>query len=110
MPMASSGAASATAPSPWLRERTPAPAGRARGSLASGGGSWTLPQARERAMARADHVRLLAGLTASPRLGKQSLGFAVLAAMISSVLFGEPFLLRLGTVFLGYFPLFDYHI
>ena len=32
-----------------------------RGSSASGGGSWTLPQARERAMARADHVR--AGLT-----------------------------------------------
>jgi hypothetical protein len=62
-------------------------------------------------MARADHVRLLAGLTASPRLGKQSLGFAVLSAMISSVLFGEPFLLRFGTVFLGYFPLFlDYHI
>lgn len=49
------------APSPWSRERSPAPAGRARGSSASGGGSWTLPQARERAMARADHVR--AGLT-----------------------------------------------
>src|ERR1700730_9395532 len=61
MPTASNGAVSATVPSPWSHGRSPAPAGRARGSSASGGGSWTLPQARERAMARADHVR--AGLT-----------------------------------------------
>src|SRR6202040_2932748 len=61
MPMGSSGAVSATTPSPWSRERSPAPAGRARGFLASGGGRWTLTQARERAMARADHAR--AGLT-----------------------------------------------
>src|ERR1700730_704992 len=62
VPTASSGAASATTPSPWSHGRSPAPAGRARGSSASGGGSsWTLPQARERAMARADHAR--AGLT-----------------------------------------------
>ena len=33
---ASSGVVSATAPSPWSRERSPAPAGRARGSSASG--------------------------------------------------------------------------
>ena len=31
MPMGSSGAVSATAPFPWSRERSPAPAGRARG-------------------------------------------------------------------------------
>ena len=61
MPTVSNGAVSATVPSPWSHGRSPAPAGRARGSSASGGGSWTLPQARERAMARADHVR--AGLT-----------------------------------------------
>src|SRR3984893_11638094 len=61
MPMGSSGAVRATAPSPWSRERSPAPAGWARGSSASGGGSWTRAQARERAMARADHAR--AGLT-----------------------------------------------
>src|ERR1700730_7374128 len=61
MPTASNGAVSATVPSPWSHGRSPAPAGRARGSSASGGGSWTLPQARERAMARADHFR--AGLT-----------------------------------------------
>ena len=60
MPMGSSGAVSATAPFPWSRERLPVPAGRARGFLPSGG-SWTLAQARERAMARADHAR--AGLT-----------------------------------------------
>src|ERR1700731_1343675 len=59
--MGSSGAVSATAPFPWSRERSPAPAGRARGFLASGSGSWTLTQARERAMARADPAR--AGLT-----------------------------------------------
>src|ERR1700688_3200297 len=61
MPTASNGTAGATAPSPWSRERSPAPAGRARGSSASGGGRWSLAQARERAMARADHAR--AGLT-----------------------------------------------
>src|ERR1700732_4206556 len=61
MPTVSSGAISATTPSPWSRGRSLAPAGRARGSSASGGGSWTLAQARERAMARADHAR--AGLT-----------------------------------------------
>src|SRR3984893_14763743 len=33
---------SATVPSPWSHGRSPAPAGRARGSSASGGGSWTL--------------------------------------------------------------------
>src|SRR6202045_3453252 len=55
--MGSSGAVSATAPFPWSRERSPAPAGRARGFLASGSGSWTLTQARERAMARADPAR-----------------------------------------------------
>src|ERR1700730_12149216 len=62
MPTASSGAVSATAPSLWSRERSPAPAGRARGSLASGSGRWTLLQPREQAMARADPAR--AGLTA----------------------------------------------
>src|ERR1700731_5069180 len=61
MPTGSSGAVSATAPSPWSRERSPAPAGRARGFLASGGGPVTLLQPREQAMARADHAR--AGLT-----------------------------------------------
>ena len=62
MPTVSNGAVSATVPSPWSHGRSPAPAGRARGSSASGGGSWTLPQARERAMARADHVRAGAGM------------------------------------------------
>jgi Resolvase, N terminal domain len=52
----SSGAVSATAPSPWSRGRSPAPAGRARGSLASGG-SWILTQGRGRAMAKADLAR-----------------------------------------------------
>src|SRR5580693_7065041 len=61
MPTASSGAASATVPSPWSRERSPAPAGRARGFLPSGGGSWTQVQPREQAMARVDPAR--AGLT-----------------------------------------------
>jgi hypothetical protein len=60
-PTGSSGAVSATAPSPWSRERSPALAGRARGFLASGSGRWTLPQLREQAMARADPTR--AGLT-----------------------------------------------
>ena len=41
-----------------VARRSPAPAGRARGSSASGGGSWTLPQARERAMARDDTSHL----------------------------------------------------
>src|SRR2546429_229752 len=58
MPTGSSGVVSATAPSPWSRERSPAPAGRARGSSASSSGRWTLPQARERAMVRADHARI----------------------------------------------------
>src|ERR1700719_4534372 len=61
MPTASSGAVSATAPSLWSRERSRAPAGRARGSSASGSGPVTLLQPREQAMARADHAR--AGLT-----------------------------------------------
>src|SRR5580700_6924318 len=61
MPTASSGAASASVPSPWSRERSRAPAGRARGFLASGGGSWTQVQPREQAMARVDPAR--AGLT-----------------------------------------------
>ena len=39
------------------RERSPEPAGRARGSSASGSGSWTLLQPREQAMARVDHAR-----------------------------------------------------
>src|SRR6202011_2526499 len=60
MPMGSSGAVSATAPFPWSRERSPVPAGRARGSSASGG-SWILTQGRGRAMAKADLAR--AGLT-----------------------------------------------
>ena len=45
MPMGSSGAVSATAPFPWSRERSRVPAGRARGSSASGSGGWTLTQA-----------------------------------------------------------------
>src|ERR1700675_4497074 len=57
MPMGSSGAVSATAPSPWSRERSPAPAGRARGFLASGSGPVTLLQPREQAMAKADLAR-----------------------------------------------------
>jgi hypothetical protein len=44
MPTGSSGAASATALSPWSRERSPAPAGRARGFSASGSGPVTLLQ------------------------------------------------------------------
>src|SRR6202158_5474485 len=61
MPTASSGGASATVPSPWSRERSRALVGQARDSLASGSGCWTLAQAREQAMARADPAR--AGLT-----------------------------------------------
>src|ERR1700716_3075909 len=61
MPTGSSGAASATVPSPWSRERSRALVGRARGSSASGSGRWTLLQPREQAMARADPAR--AGLT-----------------------------------------------
>src|ERR1700732_5257632 len=61
MPTASSGAASATVPSPWSHGRSPALAGQARGFLASGSGRWTLLQLRERAMARADPARV--GLT-----------------------------------------------
>src|SRR4030088_524098 len=61
MPMGSSGAVSATAPSPWSRERSRVLAGRARGSSPSGSGRWTLLQPREQAMARADPAR--AGLT-----------------------------------------------
>ena len=62
MPTGSSGAASATAPSLWSRERDQrALAGQARGFLASGSGRWTLLQLREQAMARADPAR--AGLT-----------------------------------------------
>src|ERR1700688_3898529 len=61
MPTGSSGAVSATAPSPWSRESSPAPAGRARGFLASGSGPVTLLQPREQAMAKADLAR--AGLT-----------------------------------------------
>src|SRR5580700_12326649 len=61
MPTGSSGAVSATVPSPWSRERSRAPAGRARGSSASGSGRWTLLQLREQAMARADPAR--AGLS-----------------------------------------------
>src|ERR1700730_11556773 len=61
MPVGSSGAVSATVPFPWSRERSPAPAGQARGFLASGSGRWTLLQPREQAMARADPAR--AGLT-----------------------------------------------
>src|SRR6202047_3906039 len=61
MPTASSGAASATVPSPWSHGRSPALAGQARGFLASGSGRWTLLQPREQAMARADPAR--AGLT-----------------------------------------------
>src|ERR1700732_2855065 len=57
MPAASSGAASATVPSPWSRERSRALVGQARDSLASGSGRWTLPQPREQAMARADPAR-----------------------------------------------------
>src|SRR3984893_15995388 len=57
MPMGSSGAVSANAPFPWSRERSPEPAGRARGSSASGG-SWILIQGRERAMAKADLARV----------------------------------------------------
>src|ERR1700732_1096436 len=60
MPMGSIVAVSATAPFPWSRERSRVPAGRARGSSVSGG-SWILTQARERAMAKADHAP--AGLT-----------------------------------------------
>src|SRR6202048_4285985 len=56
MPMGSSGAVSATAPFPWSRERSRVPAGRARGSSASGG-SWILTQGRGRAMAKADLAR-----------------------------------------------------
>src|SRR5205807_9937234 len=56
MLMGSSGAVSATAPFRWSRERSPVPAGRARGFLASGG-SWNLLQVREWAMARADLAR-----------------------------------------------------
>src|SRR6202045_2537376 len=52
MPMGSSGAVSATTPSPWSRERSPVPAGRARGSSA-----WILTQGRGRAMAKADLAR-----------------------------------------------------
>src|SRR6202047_1592594 len=61
MPRGSSGAASATVPSPWSRERSRALVGQARDSLASGSGRWTLLQPREHAMARADPAR--AGLT-----------------------------------------------
>src|SRR5580692_9434489 len=61
MPTGSNGAASATIPSPWSRERSPAPVGQARDSLASGSGRWTQVQPREQAMARADPAR--AGLT-----------------------------------------------
>src|ERR1700730_10688740 len=61
MPTASSGAASATVPSPWSRERSRALVGQARDSSASGSGRWTLLQPREQAMARADPAR--AGLT-----------------------------------------------
>jgi hypothetical protein len=57
MPTGSSGAASATVPSPWSRERSRAPAGRARDSLASGSGRWSLLQPRDQAMARADPAR-----------------------------------------------------
>src|SRR3984893_3748126 len=57
MPTVSSGAISATTPSPWPAGTPLAPAGRPRGSPASGSGSWTLTQARERAMARVDHAR-----------------------------------------------------
>src|SRR6202171_4999140 len=56
MPMGSSGAVSATAPFPWSRERSRVPAGRARGSSASGG-SWILTQGRGRTMAKADLAR-----------------------------------------------------
>jgi hypothetical protein len=42
MPTGSSGAVSATAPSPWSRERSPAPAGRARVSSASGSGRFVV--------------------------------------------------------------------
>src|SRR5580704_851852 len=61
MPTGSSGAASATVPSPWSRERSPALVGQARDSSASGCGRWTQLQPREQAMARADHAR--SGLT-----------------------------------------------
>src|SRR5580700_3358012 len=57
MPTGSSGAASATVPSPWSRERSRALVGQARDSLASGSGRWTLLQP----LARADPAR--AGLT-----------------------------------------------
>src|SRR3979490_386050 len=56
MPTASSGAASATTPSPWSRGGSPVPAGLARGSSASDG-SWILTQGRGRAMAKADLAR-----------------------------------------------------
>src|SRR6202521_4388974 len=58
MPTGSNGAASATIPSPWSRERSRALVGQARDSLASGSGRWTLLQPP---MARADPAR--AGLT-----------------------------------------------
>src|ERR1700731_1394537 len=57
MPTGSSGAASASVPSPWSRARSRVPAGRARGSSASGSGRCTLLQPREQAMARADPAR-----------------------------------------------------
>ena len=56
-PTGSSGAVSVILLSPWSRERSPAPAGRARGFFASGSGRWALAEAREQAMARADHSR-----------------------------------------------------
>jgi hypothetical protein len=67
-PFAEASSASRTSPHPcdfaaWAKtekkrlERSPAPARRARGFLTSGGGSWTLTQAQERAMARVDHVQ-----------------------------------------------------
>ncbi len=65
MPTASSGAASATVPSHWSRERSRALVGQARDSLASGSGRWTLLQPRKQAMARADPAR--AGLTSAAR-------------------------------------------
>src|ERR1700682_5341576 len=57
MPTGSSGAASATVPSPWSRERSRALVGQARDSLASASGRWTLLQPREQAMARGDPAR-----------------------------------------------------